>query len=71
MTYNDRDARYRQSSGQRTGSSRPHSQGSRGRVPSQGTYHGPRGTRQRPSSSRLSSGSRVGARGSSARTAAC
>ena len=56
MTYNDRDARYRQGSGQRTGSSRPHSQGSRGRVPSQGTYHGPRGTRQRPSSSRLSSG---------------
>lgn len=56
MTYNDRDARPHQGSIQRTGSSRPHAQGSRARVPSQGSYHGPRGTRQRPSGPRRSSG---------------
>lgn len=56
MTYNDRDARLRQGSGPRSGSSRPHGQGARGRVPSQGAYHGPRGTRQRPAGPRGSSG---------------
>lgn len=54
MTYNDHGGRPRQELAPRSGSSRP--QGSRGRVPAQGTYHGPRGTRQRPSSSRRSSG---------------
>ena len=61
MTYNDRDGRdrggrARQASGQRSGSSRPYAQGSRGRITPQGTYHGPRGTRQRPGSPRRSGG---------------
>ena len=54
MTYNDRGGRPRQGSGSRSGSSHPYSQGSRGRISPQGTYHGPRGTRQRPSSRRSS-----------------
>lgn len=56
MTYNDHGGRPRQGSGSRPGGSHPYSQGSRGRISPQGTYHGPRGTRQRPSSSRRSSG---------------
>ena len=59
MTYNDHGGRPRQGSGSRSGGSRPYSQGSqgsRGRISPQGTYHGPRGTRQRPPSSRWSSG---------------
>lgn len=47
MTYSDRSGRPRPGSG----SSR---QGSRPPASSQGTYHGPRGTRQRPGSGRLS-----------------
>ncbi|WP_239471037.1 hypothetical protein [Olsenella uli] len=56
MTYNDHGGRSRQGSAPRSSSSRPYTQGSRERIPMQGSYHGPRGTRQRPSSPRRSSG---------------
>lgn len=51
MTYNDYDGRSR--SGSLRGPSRSRSQGGL-QIPSQGPYHGPRGTRQRPSSRRTS-----------------
>ena len=54
MTYSDHGGRPRQELSSHSGSSRP--QETRGRISVQGTYHGPRGTRQRPSSSRRSSG---------------
>ena len=56
MTYSDNDGRPRQGSGPRMSSSRPYVEGSSMRISPQGTYHGPRGTRQRPSSPRRSSG---------------
>ena len=56
MTYSDHGGRPRQGSAPSSGSSRSYAQGPRGRVPSQGTYHGPRGTRQRSSAPHRSSG---------------
>lgn len=56
MTYSDHGGRPRQGSAPSSGSSRSYAQGPRGRVPSQGTYHGPRGTRQRSSVPHRSSG---------------
>lgn len=56
MANYDRDGRSRRGSGPRTTTSRPYEQGSRTRIEPQGPYHGPRGTRQRSSSSRRSSG---------------
>lgn len=56
MAYNDRGGRPQQSSGSLRGPSRPHAQGGRPRVTSQGTYHGPRGTRSRSQGPRRSSG---------------
>lgn len=56
MTYNDNGRRPRTGAGSLGGSSRPHAPGQRLQVPGQGTYHGPRGTRQRPKPARRSSG---------------
>lgn len=57
MEHNDRGARPRQGSGSLRGPSRPRpQQGDRARVPASGPYHGPRGTRQRPSAPRRSGG---------------
>ena len=56
MTYNDNGRRPRTGAGSLGGSSRTHAPGQRLQVPGQGTYHGPRGTRQRPKPARRSSG---------------
>lgn len=47
MAYNDSTGRLRGSSGRSGGGSHQHPQGSRRPITPQGTYHGPRGTRQR------------------------
>lgn len=56
MAYNDNGRRPRSGAGSRGGSSRSHGPGQRLQVPGQGTYHGPRGTTQRPRPARRSSG---------------
>lgn len=57
MSYNEHEGRpRRQGSRPAGGSSRPRSGGSRQRISPQAPYHGPRGTRQRSSAPRRSSG---------------
>ena len=52
MSYDDREGRPRTGSGRSVNLSGGGQRGSRGRIPLQGTYHGPRGTRTRTSASR-------------------
>lgn len=56
MAYNDNGRRPRSGAGSLGGSSRTHAPGQRLQVPGQGTYHGPRGTRQRPKPSKRGGG---------------